>query len=131
MTDFESEADLEALLLRLYRKWETLGYRASRFYQMFMPHCKQYRGGIAAIRNVVSKSGTGGFEKLVEMGRLDLTVEKAIILNPKWISPFQRQPPQHGSAKSEPSFKVAHYRNFGSVSVCQKHNFLKRPSVIA
>jgi|HubBroStandDraft_6_1064221.scaffolds.fasta_scaffold05170_4 hypothetical protein len=88
MIDLESEADLEALLLRLYRKWEALGYRASRFYQMFMPHCKQYRGGIAAIRNVVSKSGTGGFEKLVEMGRLDLTVEKAIILNPKWTHLF-------------------------------------------
>jgi hypothetical protein len=41
MTDLESESDLEALLLRLYRKWEVLGYRASRFYQMFMPHCKQ------------------------------------------------------------------------------------------
>src|SRR6266446_5261616 len=24
-------------------------------------------------------------------------------------SPFQQQPPQHGPAKSEPSFKVAHY----------------------
>jgi hypothetical protein len=32
--------------------------------------------------------GTGGFEKLVEMGRLDLTVEKAIILNPKWTHLF-------------------------------------------
>jgi hypothetical protein len=88
MTDPETEADLEALLLRLYRKWETLDYRASRFYQMFMPHCKRYRGGIAAIRNVASKSGTGGFERLVEMGRLDLTVEKAIILNPKWAHLF-------------------------------------------
>ena len=88
MTTLESEADLEAVLLRLYRKWETLGYRASRFYQMFMRHCKRYRGGIAAIRSVVSKPGTGGFERLVEMGRLDLTVEKAIILNPKWTHLF-------------------------------------------
>ena len=83
MNNLESEADLEGLLLRLYQKWEALGYRASRFYQMFMLDCKRYRGGIAAIRNVVSKSGTGGFEKLVGMGRLDLTVEKAIILSPK------------------------------------------------
>ncbi len=55
---------------------------------MFMPHCKRYRGGIEAIRNVVSKSGTGGFERLVKMGRLDLTVEKAIVLNPKWTDLF-------------------------------------------
>ena len=88
MTNLESETDLEALLLRLYRKWRTLGYPANRFYQMFMPSCKRYRGGIAAIRNVVSKSGTGGFDRLVEMGRLDLTVEKAIILDPKWSHLF-------------------------------------------
>jgi hypothetical protein len=88
MTDLETETDLEALLLRLYQKWRTLGYPANRFYQMFTPHCKQYRGGIAAIRNVVSKSGTGGFERLLEMGRLDLTVEKAIVLNPKWTHLF-------------------------------------------
>jgi hypothetical protein len=83
-----NQADLERELLHLYRPWESLDYKASRFYQMFMKHCKRYKGGIAAVRNVVSKSGTGGFEKLVKLGRLDLTLEKAIVLNRHWTHLF-------------------------------------------
>ena len=66
---------------------------------MFMPHCKRYRGGIAAIRNVVSKPGTGGFERLVEMGCLHLTVEKAIVLNPNWTHLFSDNLPKIAQRK--------------------------------
>ena len=88
MANHPSESDLEIELLSLYRRWEALGYRASRFYQTFMSHCKLYKGGIAAVRSVLWKPGTGGFDRLNELGRLDLTIEKAIILNPQWASLF-------------------------------------------
>jgi hypothetical protein len=88
MTNLRTEADLEIELAQIYQKWEALGYRASRFYQMFMRHCKRYKGGIAAVRDVVSKSGTGGFEKLAKLDRLDLTLEKAIVLNRDWTHLF-------------------------------------------
>ena len=83
-----TETDLEIELLSLYRQWAKLGYRASRFYQTFMGHCKSYKGGIRAATDVLWKTGTGGFERLKELGRLDLTIEKAIILNPKWTQLF-------------------------------------------
>lgn len=90
MTKLATEVDLEIELMRLHHDWETVGYRARRFYQMFMKHCKRYSGGIAAVRNVVSKSGTGGFDELVKRGRLDLTLEKAIVLNRHWTHLFSR-----------------------------------------
>jgi len=88
MTNLRTESDLEIELEQMYQKWEALEYRASRFYQMFTRHCKRYKGGIAAVRSVVSKSGTGGFEKLAKLGRLDLTLEKAIVLNRNWTHLF-------------------------------------------
>jgi len=84
MTDLATEADLERELLRLYRKWATLGYPANRFYQTFTRGCKRYKGGVNAVQDVVLKHGTGGFERLREMSRIDLTLENRIVLNREW-----------------------------------------------
>jgi len=88
MTDLKTEEDLEGELLRLYRKWKTLGYPANRFYQTFKKGCKRYKGGVRAVEDAVSKSGPGGFERLKEIGRLDLTLERWIVLDPKWAHLF-------------------------------------------
>ncbi len=90
MTTLATEVELEIELVRLHREWEAAGYPARRFYQMFMKHCKRYKGGIAAVRNVVAKSGTGGFDELVRRGRLDLTLERAIVLNHHWTHLFSK-----------------------------------------
>src|SRR5271169_6669144 len=88
MANLATESDLERKLLRLHHKWAALGYRASRFYQTFTKGCKRYKGGINAVQDVVLKSGTGGFERLDDMGRIDLTLEKRIVLNREWTRLF-------------------------------------------
>jgi len=89
MTRLATEGELEEELLRLYRKWSTLGYRASRFYQTFTKGCKRYKGSVNTVTDTVSKYGTSqGFDRLREMGRLDLTLEKRIVLNPQWSHLF-------------------------------------------
>ena len=84
-----NQADLELELRHLYQQWQRLGYDARRFYQMFMKHCKRYKGGVAAVRDVLWKRGTGGFDRLQHLGRPDLTVEKYVVLNPKWNHLFR------------------------------------------
>ncbi|MDP3181354.1 MAG: hypothetical protein Q8M54_00890 [Desulfobaccales bacterium] len=81
------EADLEVELLHLYRQWGALGYWARRFYQIFSPHCKRYKGGVAAVRTVLYKNGTAGFTFLREQDRLDLSVE-CLVLKPEWHQLF-------------------------------------------
>ena len=88
MTELKTQRDLEGELFLLYRKWQTLGYPANRFYQTFAKGCKRYKGGVRAVEDAVLKPGAGGFERLKEIGRLDLTLEKWIVLNPKWAHLF-------------------------------------------
>jgi hypothetical protein len=88
MTNLATESDLERELLLLFHKWNSLGYRASRFYQTFTKRCRRYKGGINAVQDVVLKFGTGGFGRLKEMGRIDLTLEKRIVLNREWTHLF-------------------------------------------
>jgi hypothetical protein len=83
----KSESDLERELLARYRQWADLGYRASRFYQMFSPHCKRYVGGVAAVRLLLQKSGTPGFAFLKEKNKLKLSVE-ALVANGDWDDLF-------------------------------------------
>ena len=78
-----NEPDLERELLRLYEEGKRIGYKAGRFYQMFMPHCPQYVGGIETVRRIVSKGRSAGFNFAVEHHRLDLLVEH-LVLDPKW-----------------------------------------------
>jgi hypothetical protein len=91
VTNLATESDLERELLRLYRKWDALGYRASRFYQTFTKGCMRYKGGVNAVVVAVSKTGAGGFERLREMRRLDLTLENRIVLNREWTHLFSNK----------------------------------------
>jgi len=67
---------------------ENVRYSANRFYQTFAKSSKRYKGGVQAVIDAVSKPGAGGFERLREIGRLDLTLESWIVLNPKWAHLF-------------------------------------------
>lgn len=59
------------------------GYIATRFLQMLGT-----KGGVETAKNLIKKeNGTEGFEKLWEMGRLDLSVE-ALVLNEKYKELF-------------------------------------------
>jgi hypothetical protein len=81
------EADLEVELLHLYKQWGALGYWAKRFHQMFSPHCKRYKGGVAAVRSVLYKNETRGFSFLEQHDRLELSVE-CLVLKPEWHQLF-------------------------------------------
>jgi hypothetical protein len=82
------ERALEGALLHLYEQWKSLGYRAGRLYQVFMPHCKRYKGGIAAVRSVIYRTDvTAGFAFLVAKKRTDLSIE-ALVLKPEWNDVF-------------------------------------------
>jgi hypothetical protein len=88
MADNAREQALEAALYRLYQRWHReLGYRAERFRQTIDPNCKNYKGGIAAVRALLLKPGTAGFEFLTEANRPDLTVEH-LVLQPEWDDLF-------------------------------------------
>lgn len=51
------------------------GYRATRFLQMLGE-----KGGVATAKSLINKpGGTEGFEKLWELGRLDLSIEALVI----------------------------------------------------
>ncbi len=88
MADKSRERALEGALFRLYEQWrDVLGYRAERFRQTIVPGCQRYKGGIAAVRGVLLKPGTGGFQFLRKANRLDLTVEN-LVLHPHWADLF-------------------------------------------
>jgi hypothetical protein len=88
MGRLQNETDLEAELFRLYREGVKLGYRGTRSYQMFMPHCKRYKGGVRAVKLLLElhKKQTG-FKFARDHKRLDLSVE-ALVLRPEWIHLF-------------------------------------------
>jgi hypothetical protein len=70
----------------LYQQWGRLGFWARRLHQKFSPGRKNYVGGIAAVRSVLT-GGTLGFTFLKEHDRLDLSVEN-LILQPEWKQLF-------------------------------------------
>jgi orotidine-5'-phosphate decarboxylase len=81
------EKDLEVELSRLYHEWGALGYWAKRFYQMFSPHCKRYKGGVSAVRTVLYKYQTAGWSFLKNKERMDLSIE-SLVLKPEWHKLF-------------------------------------------
>jgi hypothetical protein len=94
MQDASRELALEGALLALYNEWAALPLRSSKTYrlntktinnQLFSPARVRNRGGIEAVRHVMSKA-TGGLSKLE--GHLDLTVESRIVLSGKWDDLF-------------------------------------------
>jgi hypothetical protein len=82
------EHDLELELHRLYVECGKLGYWAKRWYQLFMPHCARYVGGIETVRRTLATGGQSfGIEIVRNLGRLDLTVEH-IVLDSDWTHLF-------------------------------------------
>ena len=78
------ERDLEDELLRMYEEGGKLGYWARYFYQMFMPHCQKYIGGVAAVRRMLESGGAAsGLATVLDLGREDLAVEK-LVMSEKW-----------------------------------------------
>ncbi|HUO30681.1 MAG TPA: hypothetical protein VMU80_15755 [Bryobacteraceae bacterium] len=82
--------DLEKELARLYYEGgRDLHYWANRFYQLFTPHCKRYKGGIAAVHSMLKRgSRAPGLEILKKANRLDLSLEQ-LVLSPEWTHLFQ------------------------------------------
>jgi hypothetical protein len=91
MPDLRNEHDLELELLRIYHECGRLGYWARRWYQMFMPHCARYVGGIETVRKTLATGGQSlGISTVRRLGRLDLTVEH-IVLDSGWTHLFTDQ----------------------------------------
>ena len=82
MAKLHNEAALEEALESLYQEWGRLGFWAKRFHQKFSPGRKNYLGGVAAVRGVLS-SRTDGLSFLALHDRLDLSLEN-LILQPEW-----------------------------------------------
>jgi hypothetical protein len=73
VSDESRERALEAALFDLYQRWrDELGYRAERFRQLIVPGCKRYKGGVGAIKHVLT-TRTAGFDRLKD--HPELTVE--------------------------------------------------------
>jgi hypothetical protein len=79
----KTEHDLEGKLLQNYQQCVQVGYRANRAYQLFMAHCRNYKGGIEAVRRVLEKGPSNCFRFVVDHGRPDLLWEH-IVLDPEW-----------------------------------------------
>jgi hypothetical protein len=82
-----NEADLERALWFLYQQWKQVGFRPRGFYEMFTPHCKQYRGGIAAIQTIFRQGTASGFEYLNHRGKRELSIE-SLVLREAWAHLF-------------------------------------------
>ena len=103
MPDKTRESALESALLALYQTWARLpiapGYKrryyATRFLQTIRPQDKAYKGGVQAVRDVLTKK-TGGFERLKPYPQL--TVE-SLVLNGKWDDLFDESDRQTARRK--------------------------------
>ena len=70
-------------MLRIYDEACTFGYRPTYFRRMVNDH-----GGVQAAKILLGKDSTSyGFERLLEAGRLDLSVE-ALVLREPWCGLF-------------------------------------------
>lgn len=75
------EEEFNARMYELYTDAQKCGYNAIAFLTMV-----RERGGLAAAQHCLGEV-TDGFSKLWEMGRLDLSVEYAV-LQPRWAELF-------------------------------------------
>ena len=89
MTPLEKE--LETALLDLYEQWKKhIRYPKNGFLMMVRPgNSKRYKGPVQTVRHLLYPLGgfSTGFMDLVQVNRIDLTVEW-LILNPKWLPLF-------------------------------------------
>ena len=84
------EGELEAELLRRYQEGAKLGHRAGRLYQLFMPHCKRYIGGIRAVQYVLRHRQAIGFTFSLKKDRPDLSIE-SLVLDSQWADAFSSE----------------------------------------
>ena len=85
MADLEKQFD-EAMMNVYLTAKDECGYKANDFLQMLY----RDRGLITAKRLLAVDKHHSGFEKLGELGRLDITVE-CLVLNPKFRSLFDEE----------------------------------------
>jgi len=85
-----NEHDLDVELLRIYEESGKFGYWPKRLYQMVVPHCERYIGGVAAVRKLLEVSGgeASGLVRLLDENRLDLSIE-SLVLSPNWSHLFK------------------------------------------
>ena len=78
------EQEFHEAMLHVYeRARDECGYNAIRFLQMVTD-----LGGLEAAKRLLhSKDLSCGFERLWELGRLDISMEK-VVMDPKWRSLF-------------------------------------------
>ena len=73
-------------MIRIYNEASKLGYRPTRFLQMV-----ENLGGRQAAKHLLSSEApASGFERLWELGRMDLTVE-SLVLQEQWTHLFTEQ----------------------------------------
>lgn len=81
-----SEMQFHQEMIRIYNEACKLGYRPTRFLQMV-----ESLGGLQAARQLLSSEApASGFERLWELGRIDLTVE-SLVLQEQWAHLFTEQ----------------------------------------
>lgn len=75
-----------AEMLRIYDEASKLGFRPTRFLQMV-----ENLGGLQAAKQLLgSDAPASGFERLWELGRVDLTVE-CLVLQEPWAGLFTQE----------------------------------------
>ena len=80
------EPQFHAEMLRIYDEASELGYRPTRFLRMV-----QNLGGLQAAKQLLgSDAPATGFERLWELGRVDLTVECLVLRDP-WARLFTEE----------------------------------------
>ena len=90
MATSATESDLEQAMLSSWTQTCRLRYRAARIYQMFMPHCKCYIGGIETAQHVIRNAPMAVDGFLMKHKRPELAVE-AIILEERFIHLFNEE----------------------------------------
>jgi hypothetical protein len=91
MTPLEKELNSE--LLAIYDKGSTIGYRATYFKRMLVTtNPRFYKGPVGTVRHLMIGDAGPGFQRLVEAGKLDWTVEWLIAQNPKFNPLFDKSP---------------------------------------
>ena len=82
----KSEMQFHQEMIRTYNEACKLGYRPTRFLQMV-----ERLGGAQAAKHLLSSEApASGFERLWELGRMDLTVE-SLVLQEQWAHLFTEE----------------------------------------
>ena len=81
------EQEFRKEMISIYKRAkDEIGFVATRFIQMIDKH-----GGVETARILINADNpSGGFTRLWEEHRLDLSVE-ALVLNPKWVTLFSSE----------------------------------------